>query len=194
MCLCVKAKSDYIYTNPKLVFTAQQTFTFRFCVRKKVLSVKLQPSETRQWNKVQTGPEKRGVCITTSASVLVMATYPEPRPFIAGASGGRLYSACLESNSTGTNYWGEGVKRCIMLFHPPTLSPHLSVISCSCSLQCSVNLTTRDNHLSNHSNLQLQTLQRQPRRQKRSPCGNKSNKRTSTIHVLERWHHGSSHI
>lgn len=42
---------------------------------------------TRQWNDVQTCPERRGVGMTTHCSLLVMATHPASRPFHHGCSG-----------------------------------------------------------------------------------------------------------
>ena len=98
---------------------------FNFCIHKLAFSLKHQPSKTRQWNNVQTWPEKRGVCITTRASVLAMATHPEPLPFIVGAAGTRLYGCSLEYDSAGTDCWGEGKKKTKKKKHTHTIPSFL---------------------------------------------------------------------
>lgn len=101
---------------------------------------------------MQTCPEKRRVCITTRASVPVMATHPQPLPFIVDAAGTRLYGRSLEYDSAETDCCkgGGGVTSLLL--------SHLSASGCSCCFHrviCASSYLqpTRDKHRNRQSKL-----------------------------------------
>lgn len=108
----------YSLHHSKKIQQARGKALLWFRVQKKTFSFKHQLRKTRQWKNVQTCPEKRRVCITTRASVPVMATHPQPLPFIVDAAGTRLCGCSLEYDSAETGCCEGGSK----IPPPPPLS------------------------------------------------------------------------